>query len=241
MRNVRTRISTMTPAPTSIRKLLGLLQLASPALPIGGFSYSQGLESAVEVGLIHDAQSAKAWIESGVETMLGPNELPMLAGIHRAWEDENYQEVKLKNAWFLSSRESLELRQETEQMGWSLAQLALSLSWHDKPHQVALRELKPICLPAAFAYAAGALAIDAESCVAAYSFIWVEKQVAAAVKAVPLGQIAGQKILYSMHPLAASVALHAIDINSEEISTFAPHLAIISARHANQYSRLFRS
>lgn len=241
MRIVRTHISRMASALTSIRKLLALLHLASPALPIGGFSYSQGLESAVEVGLIHDAESAQAWIQSGLETILSANELPMVAGIHRAWEDENYQEVKLKNAWFLASRESLELRQETEQMGWSLAQLALSLNWHDNGHQAALRELKPICLPAAFGYSAGALGIDDELCVAAYSFIWVENQVAAAVKAVPLGQIAGQKILYSMHSLASSVALRAIDINLEEISTFAPHLAIISARHANQYSRLFRS
>jgi urease accessory protein len=241
MRILRTRISTMTPAPTSIRKLLGLLQLASPALPIGGFSYSQGLESAVEEGLIHDAQSAQAWIESGLATMLGANELPMLAGIHRAWEVENYQEVKLKNAWFLASRESLELRQETEQMGWSLAQLVLSLNWHDRARQAALQELKPICLPAAFACAAGALGIDDESCVASYAFIWIENQVAAAVKAVPIGQLAGQKILYSMHGLAASIAHQAIDTSPEQISTFAPHLAIISARHATQYSRLFRS
>jgi urease accessory protein len=231
----------MTPALTSIHKLLGLLQLASPALPIGGFSYSQGLESAVEMGLAHDDKSAQAWIRSGLETMLGVNELPMLAALHRAWQQQDYQEVKLKNAWFLASRESFELRQETEQMGWSLAQLALSLNWHDKGQQAALRELKPICLPAAFAYAAGALGIDNESCVAAYCFNWIENQVAAAVKAIPLGQIAGQKILYSMHALASRATLQAIAADPDQISTFAPHLAIISARHVSQYSRLFRS
>ena len=241
MRIVHKGIPTMVSAPTSIHKLLGLLQLASPALPIGGFSYSQGLESAVEMRLVYDAESAQTWIQSGLEAMLGANELPMLATLRRAWERKNYQEVKLKNAWFLASRESLELRQETEQMGWSLAQLALRLSWHDRARQAALQELKPICLPAAFAYAAGALGIDDESCVAAYTFVWVENQVAAAAKAVPLGQIAGQKILYSMHGLASSLALRAIDTDPEQISTFAPHLAILSARHANQYSRLFRS
>jgi urease accessory protein len=156
----------MTPAATSIRKLIGLLHLASPALPIGAFSYSQGLEGAVEAGIIHDAESAQSWIESGLEHVLAANELPMLALIYRDWESGNYSGVKRFNAWFLASRESFELRQETEQMGWSLAQLAFSLQWDDETRQTILRSLKPLCLPTAFAYAAGALRVDLQSCVA---------------------------------------------------------------------------
>jgi urease accessory protein len=231
----------MTPTVTSIRKLIGLLHLASPALPIGAFSYSQGLEGAVDARLVHDAVSAQAWIESGLEHVLATNELPMLAILYRDWENGNYPEVSRSNAWFLASRESFELRQETEQMGWSLAQLALTLQWHDGARQIILGSLKPICLPTAFAYAAGALRIDVESCVTAYCFSWIENQVAAALKSVPLGQVAGQKILFSMHTLVPKVVLRAIDTGPEQISTFAPHLGIISARHANQYSRLFRS
>ena len=205
------------------------------------FSYSQGLEGAVDARLVHDAASAQAWIQSGLEHVLATNELPMLAILYRDWETGNYSEVDRSNAWFLASRESFELRQETEQMGWSLAQLALSLHWHDDARQMKLRSLKPICLPTAFAYAAGALRIDLESCVAAYCFSWIENQVAAALKAVPLGQIAGQKILFAMHTLIPEVVLRAIDTGPDAISTFAPHLGILSARHANQYSRLFRS
>jgi urease accessory protein len=231
----------MTPTVTSIRKLIGLLHLASPALPIGAFSYSQGLGGAVDGGLVHDAATAQAWIQSGLENVLTANELPMLATLYRGWENVNDIEVSRSNAWFLASRESFELRQETEQMGWSLAQLALNLQWHDNARQIILRLLKPICLPAAFAYAAGALRIDLESCIAAYSFTWIENQVSAALKAVPLGQIAGQKILFATHTLIPEVVLRAIETGPDRISTFAPHLGIISARHANQYSRLFRS
>jgi urease accessory protein len=224
----------MIPTVTIIRKLIGLLHLASPALPIGAYSYSQGLEGAVDAGLIHDALSARAWIQSGLEHVLATNELPMLAILYRDWAEGNYSELNRSNGYFLASRESFELRQETEQMGWSLAQLALSLEWHDETRQNALRSIKPIGLPTAFSYAAGALSIDLESCVTAYCFSWLENQVAAAQKALPLGQLAGQKILFTMHALIPEVGRY-------QISTFAPHLGIISSRHAYQYSRLFRS
>lgn len=231
----------MIPTVTIIRKLIGLLHLASPALPIGAYSYSQGLEGAVDAGLIHDALSARAWIQSGLEHVLATNELPMLAILYRDWAEGNYSELNRSNGYFLASRESFELRQETEQMGWSLAQLALSLEWHDETRQNALRSIKPVGLPTAFSYAAGALSIDLESCVAAYCFSWLENQVAAAQKALPLGQLAGQKILFAMHALIPEVVLRALETGRDQISTFAPHLGIISSRHAYQYSRLFRS
>ncbi len=229
------------PTATGIRKLVGLLHLASPALPIGGFSYSQGLEGAVECRFVRDGETAREWIRNGLEIILAANELPVVAILHRAWERQNYAEVNLHNAWFLASRESLELRLETEQMGWSLAQLAMSLEWHDDNRRTALRDMKPIGLPTAFAVAAGALGIDVESCVTAYCFSWIENQVAAAIKAIPLGQVAGQRILFGMHSIVPNVVLRAINTGPDQVSTFAPQLAIISSRHATQYSRLFRS
>jgi urease accessory protein len=126
-------------------------------------------------------------------------------------------------------------------MGWSLAQLALSWQWKEETGQVILRSLKPLCLPTAFAYAALALRVDLQACLAGYAFSWVENQVAAALKAVPLGQMAGQKILFASHALIPDAVSRAIETGLDQISTFAPHLGIISSRHANQYSRLFRS
>jgi len=191
--------------------------------------------------LVHDAESAQAWIQSGLEQVLAVNELPTLSIIYRAWETASFCEVERLNAWFLASRESFELRQETEQMGWSLAQLALALRWHDERRQAVLSSLKPVCLPSAFAYSAGGLGVDQESCISAYCFSWAENQVAAAVKSVPLGQNAGQKILFAMHALIPDAVLRAIATTPDQINTFAPHLGILSARHASQYSRLFRS
>jgi urease accessory protein UreF len=117
-------------------------------------------------------------------------------------------------------------------MGWSLAQLALTLQWHDEARQITLRSLKPICLQTAFAYAAGALRIDVESCVAAYCFSWIENQVAAALKAVPLGQTAGQKILFAMHTLIPEVVLRAKPARpaKEIIAAETIGVAIIAAR-----------
>ena len=85
------------------------------------------------------------------------------------------------------------------------------------------------------------LGIDHESALAAYAFTWVESQVAAAVKAVPLGQMAGEKILFAMHAFIPEIVSRALAMTLDEIRTFAPHLGILSARHENQYSRLFRS
>jgi urease accessory protein len=240
--SVRQRlIRGMNRAVPSIHKLTTLLHLASPALPLGGFSYSQGLEAAVDTRIIHDATTARRWIEEGLRHVLAVNELPMLAYFLRHWEMKNFSELQRWNAVFLASRETSELRRETEQMGWSLSRLANGLVWSDQIRRTQLTMLKPIGLPAAFAFAAVGLGIDHESALAAYAFTWVESQVAAAVKAVPLGQMAGQKILFAMHAFIPEIVSRALAMTPDEIRTFAPHLGILSARHENQYSRLFRS
>jgi urease accessory protein len=221
-------------------RVAALLQLSSPSLPIGGFSYSQGLESAVEARIIYDAPTARRWIEHGLK-ILAENELPLLAHLWRYWIAQDNLLLREMNAWFLASRETFELRQETEQMGWSLSQLATSLLWHDKERREILAEIKPVGFPTVFAFAATALSLEIEECVEAYAFVWAENQVAASLKAVPLGQVAGQKILLAIHELAFLAAQSAVERPLEDISTFAPQLGILSARHETQYSRLFRS
>jgi urease accessory protein len=222
--------------------LIALLHLASPALPIGGFSYSQGLEAAVQAEIIGNAESAQTWIEEGLREVLALNEVPVLAHLWRHWTDRDVPSVRRLNRWFLANRETFELRQETEQMGWSLAQLALSLDWNpDITLRDAIASIKPIAFPTAFAYAAIALRLALEPCLEAYLFLWVENQVAAVIKAVPLGQVAGQKILFAMHRHIPRLAESAAAIQFDDIGTFAPQLGLLSARHESQYSRLFRS
>ena len=231
----------MNRAHPDIRKLTTLLHLASPALPIGGFSYSQGLEAAVNAQIVHDAATARDWIEQGLRFVLAVNELPILAILLRLWQTDNLLELQRLNARFLASRETSELRQETEQMGWSLSQLAAGLEWSDVTVRNRLATLKPIGLPAAFAFAAVGLGIDHESALAAYAFNWLENQAVAALKAVPLGHMAAQRILFAMHEFLPEIVRRAVAITPDEICTFAPHLGILAARHENQYSRLFRS
>jgi len=246
-------------APT---ELIALLHLASPALPIGGFSYSQGLEAAVEAGLVTDGESAQKWIGDGLDGVLARCELPFIAQQMRRWQalanarttcntppsqlapagkDEDVQTLGDANAWYLASRESAELLQETEQMGWSLASLAASLHWGHNDDRAVLMTLKPLALPTAFAFVAVAHRAGIQATLSAYAFNWVENQVAAALKSVPLGQLAGQRVLWHLREAIAAAATRACTIMPSGLSTFSPLLGILSSRHESQYSRLFRS
>lgn len=222
-------------------ELVALLHLASPALPIGAFSYSQGLEAALDANLIRDADSARDWIASGLADVLAHGELPFLAHQLARWHAHDADALARENAWFVASRESAELRRETEQMGWSLAQLCTSLEWGDAARRETLAAITPIALPTAFAYAAAAHGAHADATLAAYAFGWVENQTSAALKAVPLGQLAGQKIIVALRGAIDAAVQRALATPPDRINTFAPQLGILSARHETQYSRLFRS
>jgi urease accessory protein len=197
-----------------------LLQLASPVLPVGAYSYSGGLEAAVEAGIVSDAASAQRWIadvlEHSVSRMEAPLLLKMIGEPDPKW-----------NEMFLASRETAELRAETVQMGYSLNRLLPELGAQPCPYE------EP-SFPAAYAQAVRAWGISARDALVAYLWAWLENQVMAAVKVVPLGQTDGQKML-----LALGARLR--EAGDEESGNFAPGLAMLSARHETQYSRLFRS
>jgi len=221
-----------------------LLQLASPGLPIGGYSYSQGLEAAVACGLVCDEATARAWIQEQLLHVVAHCEAPAWILLFDAWSQADYGRASHWNAWFHASRETRELRRETEQMGWSLASLANELSWGTPALRTALGSLPVITLPAAHACCACALALDRHCALAAYLFTWVENQVMAAIKTIPLGQLAGQRILNDVRRrigAACDEAEHRAAATPPRLDTFAPQLAILSARHETQYSRLFRS
>jgi urease accessory protein len=240
-----TRPATTTTATTipsmRIAELTALLHLASPALPIGAFSYSQGLEAAIEAQLITDAESARDWIASGLTDVLALGELPFLAHQIERWHAHDAAGLALANSEFLASRESAELRRETEQMGWSLRQLCVSLEWGDAERRATLTSMTPLAQPTAFAFAAFAHDVSADAALAAYAFSWVENQAAAALKAVPLGQLAGQRIIVALRAPIDAAVQRALATTPDDINTFAPQLGILSARHESQYSRLFRS
>jgi len=205
--------------------LAKLLQLASPTLPVGAYSYSGGLEAAIETGVVHDAASAEQWIGDVLEFSMGRMEAPLL---FRMMKKQEWNET------FLASRESAELRAETVQMGYSLNRLFKDLGLGEVP-------VEEPSFPAAFAYAAARWKIEPEAALQAYLWAWLENQVMAAVKAVPLGQTDGQRMLLSLGDRIEGMAKKAMHMEDDDIGNFAPGLAMLSAHHETQYSRLFRS
>jgi len=206
--------------------LAKLLQLASPALPVGAYSYSGGLEAAVEAGVVRDAASAERWIGDVLEFSMARMEAPILLRM-----------LSGQDAWneiFLASRETAELRAETVQMGYSLCRLFKDLGLGEVP-------VKEPSFPAAFAYAAAQWKIEPEAALQAYLWAWLENQVMAAVKVIPLGQTDGQRILLLLGNRIEGLVKEILKIQDEDICNFAPTLAMLSARHETQYSRLFRS
>lgn len=226
---------------SDISALSKLLQLASPALPVGAFSYSQGLEAAAEAGIVHDAPSAQRWISDVLELSVARMEAPLLLRLCRAWCDADHVAVEHWNALFLASREAAELRAETVQMGYSLRRLLVDLDNARGETIGHLQALEEIAYPTAYAYAVVQWSIDVTQALIAYLWSWLENQVIAAIKAVPLGQTDGQKILLALGETLVTIAARAETIRDEDLGSFAPGLAILSGRHETQYSRLFRS
>jgi urease accessory protein len=215
-------------------KLARLLQLASPALPVGAYSYSQGLEAAIEAGVVHDAASAERWIGDVLAHSHATMEAPLFLRLCAAWSAGNVEAAGRWNALFLASRDTAELRAETAQMGYSLARLLPQLGAGEVP-------LKEPSFPAAFTRAVAAWGIDPREALVAYLWSWLENQVLAAVKALPLGQTDGQRMLIALGARLDEVAGRAAELEDGEIGGFAPRLALLSSRHETQYSRLFRS
>ena len=226
--------------------LLQLIWLASPALPVGGFSYSEGLEAAVDAGLAADEARAQQWLLDQLRLAQARSELPAMAAAFRAWQAQDLARIDALNAWLLATRESAEFRQQTEQMGRSLAdwlrQRAGDGDGGGDPRVAHLATLRPApAWPLVFALAAARSGAGLRDALLAMAFGWAENQVQAAVKAVPLGQSAGQRMLAALVRAIPAAVDEALALDDDGRQAFGPGLAIVSARHEAQYSRLFRS
>jgi urease accessory protein len=228
--------------------LLQLIWLASPALPVGGFSYSEGLEAAVDRGLVADEASACDWLSQQLHITLARSELPVMAAAIAAWEAADLTRIAALNDWVLQTRETSELRQQTEQMGRSLVEWIRTV----RPELVegmaarwasigAARTDVSLSYPVAFALAASVSNASDRDILLAFAFGWAENMMQAAIKSVPLGQSAGQRILSRLAAEIPEAVDHALSVADEDRQAFSPMLAILSAQHETQYSRLFRS
>jgi urease accessory protein len=228
------------PVSGSDTSLLQLMWLASPALPIGGFAYSECFEAAVDSGRVATETDAKAWLLDQLHLSLARSDLAVLAQAIPAWQRDDTAEITRLNAWVLHTRESSELRAQAEQMGRSLLEW-LRNHTTARAEQIEVLAAAQATYPMAFALAASATQASLRDCLMTYAFGWSENMVQAAIKSVPLGQSAGQRILSALTSDIPAAVTHALALADHERQAFSPMLAILSAQHEVQYSRLFRS
>ena len=221
--------------------LLRLMRLASPALPVGGFSYSEGLEAAVDDGRVTDEPAACTWLCDQLHLGLRRSDLAVVAHAAVAWRSRDGAMAAHLNDWVRQTRETFELRQQAEQTGRSMVPW-LKLGHAGESRVAELEAMAPApTWPVAFALAgvlAGASTFDTAL---AFGAAWAENQVQAAMRAVPLGQAAAQRLMAALQPELVVAVRAALATPMDALQAWTPMLAIVSSRHEVQYSRLFRS
>jgi len=224
--------------PQSATALLRLLQLVSPALPVGAYNFSQGLEFAVDAGWVHDETTALDWINGLAARSVGTLDIPVLSRLYQAWDVGDNTAVLQWNNHLLAARETAELRAEERHMGAALAKILA---------QAGLVDATPwqhnglATFAAMFALAACRWRIPLQDTACGYVWSWAENQVLGAMKLVPLGQSAGQRLLGELGAGIPAIVVKGLALSDEDIVISCPRHAVASALHETQYSRLFRS
>ena len=218
-----------------------LLRLASPQLPIGGYSYSQGLEMAVENGRVNDAAAARRWISDQLLLNLARFEAPLLLAHCRAAADEDWSCLAQLCEEHRASRETRELYQESRQMGYSLQQLLNGLPELDGAARALLEQCSEPHLALGWALAARAWNIKPDDALAAWLWSWLENQLAVLMKTLPLGQQAAQRLTSELLPVLQQAREHAARLDPHHYGSAAFGLSLACMAHERQYSRLFRS
>lgn len=222
--------------------LLGLVQLVSPALPIGAFAFSQGLESAFELGWVVDEASLGEWLDGVLEDGLTRCELPVLARLMTAWGEGDDGALTEWDTWLAANRETAELAAEDARLGASLTRLLGSLDL--LPNSVSA-EAPALPVGAGyltvFAWTAHVRGVPRRQAMLGFGWAWLENQLAVACKALPLGHTAAQRLVERLRPALVGAVDQALSLQDDELGPILPGLALASALHETQYSRLFRS
>ncbi|WP_027855014.1 urease accessory protein UreF [Marinobacterium litorale] len=217
---------------------LRLYQLISPALPVGAFTYSQGLEWAIETGWVESEPSLERWLSSTLEHSVLSLEVPVLQRLCTALAQDDSASFDHWCQFLIASRETRELRAEERQRAQALVRLLPAL---DVTIPDALQRSAKQTQLAGMALAASAWSIETNSLCRGFVWSWLENAVMAGVKLVPLGQTAGQRLLLTISETLPALLDTAMRLSDDAIGSSTPALAIASARHETQYSRLFRS
>lgn len=227
----------MVKGMTTNLSLTRLFQLISPSLPIGGYTYSQGIEWAVEAGWIENEQDLMNWLKGLMDTNMANLELPVLLRMMDAWSIQDEEGVDYWNAYLLASRETRELREEETNRARAFYQVLQSLMPQSRDFQKTLLQSQHAC----FSFACVQWGISQQEAAYGLLWSWMENLVLSAVKIIPLGQSAGQKVIFELSEKLPQIVQHAQALSEEEIGASSMALAIASAQHENQYTRLFRS
>ncbi len=223
---------------TNHTAMLNLMRLTSPSLPIGAFAYSQGLEFACDQEWITDEDSALNWIAGLMRNTQVYLEIPILMRLYNAWQSNEFVKVEYWSKYLLASREARELRDEDHYIGKALSKLLFDL---DVPQADNIIKTQYVTYATAFSLAAYNCQVSRDDCCTGYVWAWCENQVNAAIKLIPLGQTAGQRMLTALIKEIPDLVQTGMQLDDDEIGSTAVGLGIASANHETQYSRLFRS
>ena len=221
--------------------LLTLLQLTSPALPVGAYSYSEGLEALVEGGWITTAVQLDEWLRESLATGSIGMEAAVMLRARRAWMKQDLARLAYWNSWLSATRETAELRQQNLQMGRSLIKLLKDLYAQENWLEIQTAIGEECNLAIAFAIAAGLGSIDERAAVLGYLHSWASNLVSAGVKLIPLGQTAGQRLIMNLSELIVATCDRVSILPDDQLFSCSWGLSLASMTHETQYSRLFRS
>jgi urease accessory protein len=223
-------------------QLLRLLHLASPALPIGAFHFSQGLEYAVETGWVKDEASAYEWIDGIAGASLATLDLPVLLRLQAAWKHGDNSGVRQWNSFLIACRETEELRAEDRHLGAAMLRVLAEMELGTHLFSAnAAKSVIGVSHATAFALACASWNIEPCAATQTFAWAWIENQVLAAVKLVPLGQSAAQRMLHRLTARIPPLVEQAHKLTDSDIGISTAMNAVASGRHETQYSRLFRS
>ncbi|MBW4644411.1 MAG: urease accessory protein UreF [Goleter apudmare HA4340-LM2] len=218
---------------------LSILQLASPSLPVGAYSYSEGLEILVENGTIIHQASLKHWLESQLRYGAIRLEAGVMLRAVEAMKIADFEALCRWNLWLSAARETAELRTSSWQMGRSLLQLLGKLDSRIMPIVNTVRN--PCNYAIAFGIAAAHWQINHQAALLAYLHSWASNLITAGVKLIPLGQTAGQELLLDLQPLFSTAANEILSLADDDLACCTWGLSLASMQHETQYTRLFRS
>lgn len=238
---IHTNISMMNSSNSSALKLNRLLQLCSANLPVGGFSFSQGLEYAVEKEWVNSAKSTREWIELNLSQSIARTDVVIIGRIYQALISDDFKQLHYWNQHAIACRESSELLLADTAMGKAFVRLIKQLDALDTDKYHAFFAENEVSFITAFAITAYLCKLSVTDAQSGYCWTYIDNQVAAATKLVPLGQTQAQNLLFELSEQVESALNIANSLNDDEIGASLPRLAMASAWHENQYTRLFRS